>query len=559
MRKITALFVYLPVTILIAVTPALSATQKLPIVDGKEAVAVVNGEPITRGEYEEEITSLHSGMSDGKKTGPRKPGKLDYSGILKRLIDARLILQEARNIGINELPEVRELVESYSKKTLRTVLLKEHTKDVKPDEALADRLYKKAAGEWKFGSVMFKNEDDARKMETEIKAGKNFDELAEKANAEGKAKGGGAEGYFKSNVILSKISDVLSTMEVGSVSPVISVPGGYALLKLDDVRYEESPEKKEAARKEALEMARSGASLEFVESLKKKHAKTNQELLDSLDYGSSVEEFDKLMKDERVIAEIEGEAPIKVSDLSDELRQKYFHGIERVIGKKDMAARKYLVFDGMLEKRVLLKEAAVEDIKKNDSYQVSVRTYENAVVFGVFVQKVVIPEIIVMESEAKAYYDEHRSEYTSPELMKLDSIVFKKRGDAETAMQKLREGDQLSWLKAHAEGQVDKDAKELIVLEGNVVTTNEFPDGLMKALSGVSSGDLRLYESPEGYFYVISIVTVYPPETEPYLSVREAIAKNLFDERVKKGVEDWAEKLRAMADVKIYMEDIDKQ
>ena len=559
MRKITALFVYLPVAILIAGTPALSATQLLPLVDGKEAVAVVNGEPITREEYEEEITSLHSGMSDGKKTGARKPGKLDYAGILKRLIDSRLILQEARNIGINELPEVRDMVESYSKQTLRAVLLKEHTKDVKPDEAMVDSLYKKAAGEWKFGSVMFKNEDDARKMETEIKAGKNFDELVEKANAEGRAKGGKAEGYFKSDVILSKISDVLSAMEVGAASPVIPVPGGYAIVKLDDARYEESPEKKEAARKQALQMARSAASQEFVGSLKKKYAKTDQELLAGLDYGSSVEEFEKLSKDERVIAEIEGEAPIKVSDLSDALRQKYFHGIERVIGKKDLDAKKYLVFDGMLEKRVLLKAASVEDIKKNDSYQVLVRTYENGVVFGVFVQKVIIPEITVMESEVKAYYDEHHSEYTSPELMRLDSIVLKKRGDAETAMQKLREGDQLSWLKTNAEGQVDKDAEGLKALEGNVVTTNELPDDLRNALSGASSGDFRLYESPEGYFYVISIVAVYPPETEPYLSVREAIARNLFDKRVKKGVEDWAEKLRAVADVKIYIEDIDKQ
>jgi hypothetical protein len=230
-----------------------------------------------------------------------------------------------------------------------------------------------------------------------------------------------------------------------------------------------------------------------------------------------------------------------------------------VIGKKDLAARKYPVFDDILEKRVLLKGASVEDIKKNALHQVLVKTYENSVVFGVFVQKVVIPEVTVMESEAKAYYDKHRSEYTSPELMRLDSIVFKKRGDAETAMQKLREGDQLSWLKAHAEGQVDKDANELIVLEGNVITTNELPDGLRNALSGVSSGDLRLYESPEGYFYVISIVNVYPPETEPYLSVRESIARNLFDERVKKGVEDWTEKLRAVADVKTYIEDIDKQ
>jgi hypothetical protein len=116
--------------------------------------------------------------------------------------------------------------------------------------------------------------------------------------------------------------------------------------------------------------------------------------------------------------------------------------------------------DGMIEKKALEQEARNEGIDKTDDYVVAVKTYENSLAFGMFMQKVVLPEIKVMESEVKSYYDGHLSDYTVPEQMKLDSVVFKKRSDAEDVMRKLRTGDLLSWVKANAEGQIDKDAED---------------------------------------------------------------------------------------------------
>ena len=168
-----------------------------------------------------------------------------------------------------------------------------------------------------------------------------------------------------------------------------------------------------------------------------------------------------------MITDIGGDEQIKVSDLAGAVQRKFFHGVERAIGKKDLKTQKYDVLDGLIERKVLVKEAKLEGIEKTEAYAVLVRTYENSLIFGMFVQMVVLPDIKVMESEIKAYYDGHRSDYTSPEMMKLDSVVFKNRGDAEEAMRKLRAGDQLSWIKANAGGQVDKDTEGLLAFERN--------------------------------------------------------------------------------------------
>jgi hypothetical protein len=92
-------------------------------------------------------------------------------------------------------------------------------------------------------------------------------------------------------------------------------------------------------------------------------------------------------------------------------------------------------------------------------------------------------------------------------------------------------------------------------LSGTVLSTPGLDEGLKAALSGADAGDFRLYVSPEGYFYVISVVSVFPPATEDYLSVREPIAKQLYDKHVQDGLADWVGKLRSSSAIKVYLKD----
>jgi 3-hydroxy-3-methylglutaryl CoA synthase len=78
---------------------------------------------------------------------------------------------------------------------------------------------------------------------------------------------------------------------------------------------------------------------------------------------------------------------------------------------------------------------------------------------------------------------------------------------------------------------------------------------VQKAVSGAKSGDFRLLAHPENYFYVLSIQEVIPPRPQPYPEVREQIAKKIYNEKLTKAVEEYADKLMAVSDVKIYLRD----
>ena len=210
--------------------------------------------------------------------------------------------------------------------------------------------------------------------------------------------------------------------------------------------------------------------------------------------------FEALLKDKRVVAEIKGEEPITVGELTLSLKQTFYHGVEMAAQSKRLNSKKGQVFEEMLYKRVLRGEALRLGLDKTESYKNKVKEYENSVLFGAFINKAVVPDVKLKEEEVKAYYNEHIGEYTYPEMMRINSLVFGKRNDAEDTIEKLRKGTDFKWLSDNAEGQVDKNAKGVLIFEGNLLTTKDLPEGVQKAIHGARAGDFRLYESPEGLF-----------------------------------------------------------
>jgi hypothetical protein len=138
-------------------------------------------------------------------------------------------------------------------------------------------------------------------------------------------------------------------------------------------------------------------------------------------------------------------------------------------------------------------------------------------------------------------------------MMKIVSLVFGKRDDSERAAVNLRKGADFQWMKENAEGQVDQNTKGILNFDGRLVTTRDLPEGVQKALTGAQTGDFRLYESPENHYYVLYIQEVIPSKPQPYTEVREKIAKKIYNEKLTKAVEEYAGKLRAVSDVKIYL------
>jgi len=552
--KRTLYFTLIGVFILLMMVPGTSrASKSILAMEPGDPVAIVNGEKIAAINMLAVLQERHGEMGNGSE-GDKKAGKINYADILNRLINVRLIIQEARNIGFDELPEFKKNVDDYKEQMLITMLLGEKTKDLKPDDEEVKKRYEGSAVEWKITSYLFKDKEDAISVVKEVREeGKPLEEAAQPYVSEEKATKGTGDTYMKKQDLLPEILELVTRMPMAEVSPVVQIEAGFVVLRLDDKRTYEETEIRQKIEDEVMAEQRKKVVEDFYKELEKKYITIDEALLDGVKYDSN-ESIEKAISDERVAATVQGETPITVGELTSLVKKNFFHGIESKQSVKRAEEQKYMVLEGMLRKKVFLKEALATGVEKRDDFLYAVKDYEDSLLFGTFLQRVIVPDIKIKDEELKEYYNDHVQDYTYPEMMKIYSIVFKEQGNAEKAMELLHKGTDFKWIQQNSEGVIPQDSEDILQFNGKILIVSDLPEDMIKTVTGAQAGSYKLYESPEHFFYVLYIESVTPPTPRALDEVKETIKKQVFNRKIGESVEKWAKDLRKVSDIKILID-----
>ena len=233
------------------------------------------------------------------------------------------------------------------------------------------------------------------------------------------------------------------------------------------------------------------------------------------------------------------------------IAEKFYHGVERAAEAKKINKEKKAILNQLLGTIVFNKEAKVRGIDQSEAYQTKVHTYSNSLLFGTFVTKVVRPEITVTKDELQAYYKNHSGEYSTVDFYKLDAIAFDSPQKAEEAVEKLKKGMDFKWYKANADGRVSISKSFSMLFEGDVIPKPNLPEPMQKAVTGAAKGDYRVFlDGTQGY--ALAIVEYEPARTRTFAEVEEVIKEAVFYEKLNKGVETWADKLRSTSDITMF-------
>jgi parvulin-like peptidyl-prolyl isomerase len=535
---------------LLAAGSALAGLAQMPALAATEAIASVNGEPIAVEDLLQQVDSFHQEMSE-PAAKIRRP---DPVALLDRIINMRLMLQEARAIGLDELPEVQGQI-----KTIRLELLKRELVDrevggiTAGDPEIEEQLYRDTVREMEINAVLFAEEEDAEAFAAAVAADGGFEALAAEVIAAGKARGGEGVQSVKAAELRPELTRVLSGMKPGAVSPPTPMQGGIAVIKLNGVLYPEDPEVREMARQGALRMKKQLTLQEYQDRWRKDYTEIDREMLESLDYHAEKPGLEALRADERIVARVKGADPVTVKELTAALEKKAFHGIERAIEKKRVNDELEGVLDLILLERVAYLEAERLGIERSESYLAAMERRTDRLLFTTFVKRVISPKIEIREPELRKHYDDHMAEYSSPGTMRIEGLAFHRQDDAAAAAEKLRRGADLGWMRANADGQADRQSfPALLDLDGRILLTSVLPEGVREAVAGAAAGDLRLYAAPDGPFYALVIREVKEGTPRPYEDARQEIAGRVYEVKHAEAVDDWATKLRAASEIEIF-------
>lgn len=521
-------------------------------------VAQVRDEPITLRDVAAALQGSHTGGKHGagageagKEAAPRL-GKVDFAPLVDRMIDARLITREARDMGMDTVPEFQKGVEDFKLTAAQDVLRARATAEVKVDPAEIERLYRESTREWKIRSVLVTQKADAEKLVAALKAGQSFDALVKQLVDEKKARGGEPAEFLPRARLFAPVEATLQGLKQGQYSAPVQVPGGFAVVKYEDVRYPDNA--KALADAEALAVGRKKREVleAYYAALIKRYVKIDEKLLDALDFEAKEPGFAKLKQDTRALATIEGAKPVTVGELAATLEEGFFHGAQRAADEKKINRQKMSTFDAMLSKRVVPLEIARQKITEQPEFKVKVSDYVNGALFSRFLELVVVPKLKLDEPAARKYYEAHKKDYTYPAFYTLESLVFGSVKEAQAALTKLQARTDFKWLNANAEGQI-KGANRKLDINGTL-SARGIPAELATLLANAQRGDFRLYPGPEGQYHVIHVVEVTPSKVQPFEEARAAVEEKLFPEQLNLGVKAWAKKLRQAHPVKVFLE-----
>lgn len=524
---------------------------KLPLFSPEAAatpIAQIDDDVVRLRELTEALSALH----EAPRAPGEKPGKKDFGPILERLIDAHLLVREGRQMGIGELPEVMQAVAELKEATARQMLQERALKGVAADPSEIERIYRDGVREWKVRSVLVAKEADAKWMRAQLKAGGSYDALAKKLVAEKKAQGGEQGGFLPRAKMLPEVLAALQKLNVGGVSPPVKLKDGFAVVKVEDVRYPEDPQARRQAEKAALSRRQKEALQKYYDALLKKYARIDAALLRKIDLEAKKPGLEALEKDQRVLAKIEGAQPITVGELTKEIEGSFYHGVESAAKEKRLNREKPAVFDALLSRRIVPLEARARKIPESAEFKERVEDLTSRLVFSKFIEKAIAPGVKVSEEDLKEYYERHKADFSYPAFYKLDALVFASVKDAQSAVDRLRSGTDWKWLNANAEGQVPE-SKRTVLLDGSTVSERTLPAEMVKALAGAKKGDYRLYAAASTEYAAIHVADVIASREQPFAEVRGEIGQKAFTSKLEEAIKTWAGKLRKASKVTVFI------
>jgi hypothetical protein len=511
--------------------------------------ATVGDEVVTLRDLTEGLAQVHEGRS---ADGAAKEGS-DVATVLERLVTARLFVLEARDMGILEIPEVKEAIETYRATAAREIFIERHVfKDIQPDPDEVEAIYREAVREWKVRSLLFDGEADAKAFRDGLTTVRPFASAAREALAQKKATGDEDAAWLERSRMQPAVLQAVRALAAGEVSAPIRVKGGFAILQVEEVRYPDVPQAREEARKRSAGRLKGEALQKAYNALVARYAKVDTALYNRLDFQAKKPGLEALSKDRRTLVRIQGGKPITVGDLGAALQEKFFHGADRAIAEKRVNSQKRTTLDQLMFKRVFASEAERVRIAETEEYRRAVKSFVDSALFGYFVQKAVLPAVKPSEEEGKAYYEKHKADFTSSALYRLEALGFGKPASAQAALAKLKGGTDMKWLATNADGQL-KDEEQELQLSGFPVTAKSLPGDLAKALAGAGTGDYRLYGNARGQTYVVHVVELIPAQVQTFDEAREEVAKKVYAEASDKAIREWAEKLRKVHAVNVYV------
>jgi len=171
--------------------------------------------------------------------------QLDKSMVLDQMISEKLLIQETKNMGLEEDKDVLEQIKKMTEQILVQALIeREILNKVKVNDEEVLEYYEQNKDSFTekeqvhLYNILLETEEEAQNILEQLKAGEDFSEIAIEKSSGPSAAQGGDLGYVAKGTIIPEIEEVVFALESEELSEVVKTDFGFHILKISDKKAE---------------------------------------------------------------------------------------------------------------------------------------------------------------------------------------------------------------------------------------------------------------------------------------------------------------------------------
>lgn len=513
----------------------------------EQVLVTVNNDSITTADLEQSIIQQHRVLDETQKT------TFEYRKLLDKLVNDKLIQQEAMSMGIGEEPWLLDKLHQMLKINARRAYVRNN---FKPDLAITDdevvSFFNTYYFRMKLRTISVQTKDEGIRVKEQLASGLSMDSLAREISLDTKKIKGGEHNFLHYADIENELRLVAENLKVGEISDPVPYRNAFVVIRLEDYRDPDT-----------LELPLMSIRIEKILKNQKQETAWNAFLdsLASLSNISTDEQIAAKIRDDvqNVFSEeflTDSKEPVLLIDDSHFVTEE---DLRKEISHKAMVANTlppdslFLIsINGVKMELVLDYEAEKAGYyEKPEIINAYNKSFDSSLV-EVYLKETILSQITFNREEFQEYYEENLDEFREPPDLQLAHLIVSTKDSADLIDQRLQEGASFEYLARQIDPENNSESNP-----NRWQPLMEYPDEVSPALDSLAIGTYsNIFQITEGWI-IFYVKNKRAGAQKSFNDVEMQLREIMFQKKFNELLDETLTLLKDNSEIKYYTENID--
>jgi parvulin-like peptidyl-prolyl isomerase len=499
-------------------------------------LAEVNDRKITGPELKDEFVKRHGGHTKFLL------GVSETRQFLDVVIDQDLLIQEAYRLELENTPDIKTLVADYEDRKSTEYFLKVEIQDkAKPTPEQVKAAWEKETTKlYQTRQIVLDTRAEAEAVYLQFLFGADFDLLARICSIAPSRIHGGLLPPIGWGSKSPEFEAAVFPLDPGEASPPFETPDGWEIVELTSVDLVDKPDFDKATQR-------------IQTILEKRMLEERRNAISDYLWGkyhARIADVELTPTGLRDALKANPNAAIATWDGGELSVKDFLSAVDWSAFPNDLPGRFRFEIEKQLRQTVnaplVLKEAKARGLEKAPEVADAVRRYQEDLMERSLYADYVFRGLTVTDAEAKAYYEQHKTDFMAPEKRRVSHIVVATKAEAEAIAAEIAGGESFAKLVSHS---TDTDSAKKVGDLGWISRPEAV--GELAAVFTLEEGKVSVpIESKYGY-HLFLVTKVVPEQPLDYAEAKPRVEKRVLEQKEREKRKLWIQRLRDSSKIEI--------